>query len=34
MMNVYGNTKVETMLRDGFKKLGKKMDMGKSSRRK
>jgi len=30
MMNVYGNTKVETRLRDGFKKLGKKLDMGKS----
>ncbi len=30
LMNVYGNKKNEARLRDGFKALNKKMDMGKS----
>ena len=30
MMSVYGDKKRETLLRDGFKAAGKKLDMGKS----
>src|SRR6185369_13191065 len=30
LMPVYGNKKLETFLRDAFKKAGKKLDMGKA----
>jgi hypothetical protein len=30
LMNVYGNPKIESWFRNGFKKAGKKLDMGKS----
>lgn len=30
LMNVYGDAKIEALLRDGFAKAGKKLDLGKS----
>ncbi|HEX2833406.1 MAG TPA: DUF1801 domain-containing protein [Thermoanaerobaculia bacterium] len=30
LMNVYGDAQIEAMLRDGFAKAGKKLDLGKS----